>query len=225
MKPAKKLFGAVILGALVATTGACSGSRAESASVTTPKVAGVTPSGDVSPVDDRLLDEAVAMKRNGDPIGAWKHLERLPKGSSATLDSRYVEVLGAYADARSRQIGQEISGPHGGGPPSAPATPLAPTGKASSGKLDSATMDRLVAEKTHALRDACYKGRTEETSFVLVFRIGEDGTVDDVATGSVRGEQDVADCVRARAKRWKFPASSEARDYTRKVIFGPSNLQ
>lgn len=217
---------ALTLGALV---GACSGARTEVASVSTPKVAGVTPAGDVSASDDRLLDEAVSLKRSGDPIAAWKTLERLPKGSSATLDGRYLEVLGAYSDARTREIGREIAAPHGGGPPPTEAPPASSvsatsaTPAAPAGNLDVATLDKLVAAKTHALRDACYKGRSEPTSFLLVFRIDEDGTVADVATGNVTGEPDVASCVRARAKQWKFPASEHGAAYTRRVIFGPAD--
>lgn len=169
------------------------------------------------PEEDQRLDAALAMKRGGDPIGAWKLIENIPASSPARLDDRYNEVMSAYADARAHQIGVEIVGAKGGGPtgdgdnvktaPSAPA------------ELTDKKIDRFVNDKRASLRARCYGDRAAQVSFQLRLRIDTDGRVIESSLKDVRGDSVVAQCVRDESRSWVFPHSADGADHRTKFIF------
>ncbi len=167
------------------------------------------------PEEERRLDAAVAKKRGGDPIGAWQLIADLPASSPARLDDRYNEVMAAYADARTKQIGAEITGGRGGGPARVETTPSAGSPDALSAKA----IDRFVNEQRAGLRVQCYGERSAQVTFQLQLRIDPDGHVVDAALVDVRGDASVAQCVRARAESWVFPRSGEGADHRTRFIF------
>jgi hypothetical protein len=180
--------------------------------------------GELLAVEEDQLASAVEKKRSGDPIGAWKLIEDLPASSPARLDPRYDEVMGAWADARSRQIGVEMTNPRGGGPanmtderadrvettPSADPPP----------SLSPARIEHVIAERRSSLRSSCFGDHNDTASFLLQLRIDTDGRVLDATLSDVKGDAAVAQCVRGQASGWTFPRSSEGGDYRTRFVFG-----
>jgi hypothetical protein len=165
--------------------------------------------------DEAALAAAIEKKRAGDPIGAWALVERIPPSSPARFDPRYTEVMAAYSDARTQQIGVEIAGPKGGGPSeTAPAT--AATGAPLTGK----TIDRFINDHRASLRHDCYGDHATPVSFQLRVLIDPNGRVTDASLKDVHGDTSVARCVRDRAMTWVFPRSSEGAEHPTKFYFG-----
>lgn len=164
------------------------------------------------PREDSALQAAVEKKRAGDPIGAWKLIEDIPVSSPARLDPRYDEVVGAYADARTKEIGAEIVGGRGGGPVAAPKT-------VTSAALTEQALDRYVNDRRASLRLQCYGDRSAPVSFHLRLAIDPDGRVSEAAVKDVRGDSTVAQCVRDQARTWAFPPSAEGADHPTRFYF------
>lgn len=169
------------------------------------------------PQEEAALATAVAKKRAGDAIGAWRLIENIPASSPARFDGRYTEVMSAYSDARTQQIGVEIAGGKGGGPPS--AVEKAPSSELP-GELSSKQIDRYVNDKRSSLRHECYGERSADVSFHLRLRIDGEGRVAEAALSDVHGDAHVAHCVRDQARTWVFPKSEEGANHPTKFYFG-----
>jgi hypothetical protein len=166
------------------------------------------------PVEEQALTTAIEKKRGGDPIGAWKHLENLPASSPARFDPRYSEVMSAWADARTRELGVEIAGSKGGGPPVGTIEADDPPRALSAEKIEG-----IVASKRSKLRDSCFGDETKSTAFILKLRIDTDGRVLDAAMTDIKGDSLVAKCVQAHATGWTFPKNLEGAEHRTKFMF------
>jgi len=166
------------------------------------------------PIDDEnTLTTAVAMKNSGDPVAAWKLLEALPVTSPARFDPRYTEVMSAWADARTRELGTEIAGSKGGGPTPGKVEAEEPT------TLTADKIEGIVASKRTKLRDACFGDANKSTSFMLEIRIDTDGRVLQALTSDIKGETLVAQCVRTHAVAWTFPQNTEGALHRTRFMF------
>ena len=168
------------------------------------------------PQEEAALGSAVTKKRAGDPIGAWRLIENIPASSPARFDDRYAEVMSAYSDARTQQIGVEIAGGKGGGP----KTSTVGTATEPPAELSSKQIDRFVNEKRSSLRHECYGDRAGAVSFHLRLRFDSEGRVADAVLKDVHGDSHVAHCVRDQARTWVFPRSAEGADHPTKFYFG-----
>lgn len=191
--------------AAIAVAAGCGGTRTAPAA---PPVDGLLPS------EEHLLATAIEQERGGDPIGAWKLVADIPPASPIRLDRRYSELMSAWADARTREIGVEITGGKGGGPKVAKVEADPPARALSADKIED-----IVASKRGKLRAACFEIADKRTSFTLKLRIDTDGRVLDAATSDVNGDPSVAECVRRHAAAWVFPKNLEGAEHRTKFIF------
>lgn len=171
-------------------------------------------SSELLPFEEQSLATAVAKKRAGDPVGAWRLVEHLPASSPARFDPRYTEVMSAWADARTRELGTEISGSRGGGPPVGTVESDQPRHTLTADKIED-----LVAAKRGKLRAACFGEVEKRTSFTLKLRIDAEGRVLEAAISDVKGDAAVADCVRSHAAAWSFPRNFDGAEHRTKFIF------
>lgn len=164
--------------------------------------------------EDERLDAALAKKRAGDVFGAWKLIEDIPSTSAARLDDRYTEVMAAYADARTHQIGTEITGAKGGGPNTVETT------TETAGAFAPQRIERVISEKRGLLRDQCYGTRKDPVSFQLYLEIDAEGRVIASSVSEIRGDPSVAECVLTKSRKWMFPRASEGGEHTTRFYFG-----
>jgi hypothetical protein len=168
--------------------------------------------------DEKILTDALALKRSGDLAGAFRLVETLPPASPARLDNRYDEITNAWSDERAKQVGKEISGgatfgPVGGGPSTKEEGPTT--------ALDASTFDKVVEKERVALRKECFKAGSASTDFALSIHVDSTGEVRDVLIDNLKGDRSVADCVRSQAYGWKFPTSTIGGDFTTTMYFRP----
>ena len=166
------------------------------------------------PAEEQALAIALQKKRAGDPLGAWKHLADIPASSPARFDPRYTEVMGAWADARTRELGVEIAGSKGGGPAVGTVEADDPPRALSADKIEG-----IVASKRSKLRDACFGETNKTTSFVLDLNIDPEGKVLAAKTSGVKGEALVAQCVQSHATSWTFPKNLEGARHSTRFMF------
>jgi hypothetical protein len=179
-----------------------------------PEAPSAASASELVPVEEQALAAAVAQKRAGDPVGAWKRLEDLPASSPARFDPRYTEVMSAWADTRTSELGVEIAGSKGGGPAVGSVEADDPPHALSTDKIEG-----IVASKRSRLRDACFGEGTKATSFVLDLKIDTEGKVLEAKTSAVKGESMVAECVQSHAQSWTFPKNLEGAAHKTKFIF------
>jgi hypothetical protein len=173
--------------------------------------------GELLPVEEHALSTAVEKKRAGDPFGAWALIENIPASSPARLDPRYDEVMGAWADARTTQLGEEITGARPSSAsdkvetsPSADPPPV----------LDERMFERFVSARRASLRDACFGEYGSPTSFVITVRVDAGGRVLDAMLSSVNGDSNVAECVGSRLRSWTFPQNAHGAVHRTMFVFG-----